>query len=95
MCRKYFKNINAYIIGNDFDFFRKKLEKKINFKVCYSLKNALNEIILDVKNQKSKVNIIFSPSAASFDQFKNFEDRGRYFNLIIKKINLINRINAK
>ena len=95
MCQKYFKNINAYIIGNDFNFFKKKLENKINLKLCYSLKNALNQIVLDVKNQKFKVNIIFSPSAASFDQFKSFEDRGKYFNSIIKKINFINRINAK
>ena len=29
--------------------------------------------------------ILFSPSAASFDQFKNFEERGNYFNKIIKK----------
>ena len=29
--------------------------------------------------------ILFSPSAASFDSFKNFEDRGLYFNKLIKK----------
>ena len=29
--------------------------------------------------------ILFSPSAASFDSFKNFEDRGFYFNKLIKK----------
>ena len=38
-----------------------------------------------------KKNIIFfSPAGASFDSFKNFEDRGYYFNKIIKKY-----INAK
>ena len=29
--------------------------------------------------------ILFSPCAASFDSFKNFEDRGLYFNKLIKK----------
>ena len=29
--------------------------------------------------------ILFSPSAASFDNFKNFEKRGKYFNELIKK----------
>jgi len=29
--------------------------------------------------------ILFSPCAASFDSFKNFEDRGFYFNKLIKK----------
>ena len=33
----------------------------------------------------SKKTLIFSPSAASFDSFKNFEDRGQYFNKLIKK----------
>ena len=29
--------------------------------------------------------ILFSPCAASFDSFKNFEDRGFYFNKLVKK----------
>ena len=28
--------------------------------------------------------ILFSPCAASFDSFKNFEDRGLYFNKLTK-----------
>jgi UDP-N-acetylmuramoylalanine--D-glutamate ligase len=39
-----------------------------------------------IKNKKSsKQTILFSPSAASFDSFKNFEDRGYYFNKLVKK----------
>ena len=30
--------------------------------------------------------IFFSPAGASFDSFKNFEDRGLYFNKLVKKI---------
>ena len=37
------------------------------------------------KNNFLKKTILFSPAAASFDNFKNFEDRGKYFNKIIKK----------
>ena len=37
-----------------------------------------------IKNDNSKKVIIFSPSAASFDQFKNFEDRGKFFNNLVK-----------
>ena len=32
----------------------------------------------NIKNDNSKKVIIFSPSAASFDQFKNFEERGNF-----------------
>ena len=30
-----------------------------------------------------------------FDEFKNFEDRGHYFNNLIKKIKFIKKINAQ
>ena len=36
----------------------------------------------DFSNQKKY--ILFSPAGASFDSFKNFEDRGCYFNKLIK-----------
>ena len=53
----------------------------MKFKRC-SKKKYLNIL----KNKKSyKKTIFFSPCAASFDSFKNFEDRGSYFNKLIKK----------
>ena len=39
-----------------------------------------------MKNDINKKTILFSPAAASFDQFKNFEERGYYFNKIVRKI---------
>ena len=33
-----------------------------------------------------KYTILFSPAAASFDEFQNFEDRGNKFKKLIKKI---------
>ena len=56
-----------------------------------NLKDTLNAIFLDIKKQKLQKNIIFfSPAGASFDSFKNFEDRGQYFNQLVKKL-----LNAK
>ena len=41
---------------------------------------AIIKVLKDIKSFKKPNNIIlFSPSAASFDQFKNFEDRGDKF----------------
>jgi len=34
---------------------------------------------------KNKYTILFSPAAASFDQFTNFEDRGKKFKELIYK----------
>ena len=64
-----------------------------------SIKN-LREVLLEVIKDFKKINnvtqnVIFSPSAASFDQFNNFEDRGKYFNFLIKKLNFIKKINEK
>ena len=82
--RKYFGKINAFIYGKDKIFFSKILKKKIKYKISKSLNNSLLLIFKDIKkNFDGKKVILFSPSAASFDQFKNFEDRGKYFNKII------------
>ena len=63
------------------------IKNKIRVKHLKYLKDILNEIFLDLKDNKIKKNIIFfSPAGASFDSFKNFEDRGKYFNQLIKKV---------
>ena len=51
------------------------------------LKSLVKELSLEIKLDKNKNHktILFSPSAASFDNFKNFEKRGEYFNQLIKK----------
>ena len=85
--KKYFNNIKAFIYGKNQKFFNKKLKGKIDFKNFKSLKDALSKILMIIKKEKFKDKIIlFSPCAASFDNFKNFEDRGLYFNKLIQKI---------
>ena len=83
--RKYFKNIKAFIYGKNKKFFNKKLKNKIEYKNFDNLRDALKKIfsIIDKKKFVYKT-ILFSPCAASFDSFKNFEDRGSYFNNLIK-----------
>tara|TARA_B100000686_G_scaffold304857_1_gene342820 strand:- start:1215 stop:2525 length:1311 start_codon:yes stop_codon:yes gene_type:complete len=84
--RKFFGKITAFIYGKDKTFFSKVLKKKIKYKIAKNLNESLYLIYKNIKkdNYEKKV-IIFSPSAASFDQFRNFEDRGKYFNKLIKK----------
>tara|TARA_Y100000591_G_scaffold253736_1_gene225361 strand:+ start:141 stop:1421 length:1281 start_codon:yes stop_codon:yes gene_type:complete len=81
---KYFGNIKCYIYGKDKNFFANILKGKINFQKFNTLNQVISKINLDIKIQE-KVNIIFSPSAASFDQFENFEERGKYFNYLVQK----------
>ena len=85
LSKKYFNNIKAFIYGKNTNFFNKKLKGKIDFKNFKSLKNALSKVLIITKKEKFIFKtILFSPSAASFDNFKNFEDRGLYFNKLIK-----------
>jgi len=92
---KYYQNIKGYIFGKDQSFFKKKLSNKIKSSSHSSLENILKKIAKEIKLNKNKHSyILFSPSAASFDKFKNFEDRGHYFNYLIKKIKFIKKINA-
>ena len=81
------KIVKAYIIGKDISFFKKQIGKSIPFTVSNTMRHAVKNIYKDLKsNQNLKKTILLSPAAASFDQFRNFENRGNYFkNLTIKK----------
>ena len=84
--KKHYSNIKAFIYGKNKKFFNDELKGKIQFTNFKSLNEALRRIFIIIKKEKFlKKTIIFSPSAASFDSFKNFEDRGNYFNKLIKK----------
>ena len=62
------------------------IKNKIKFKYFKSLKNAISTIKREINKDLYKKTILFSPAAASFDQFKNFEDRGNYFNKTVSKM---------
>ncbi len=78
--------VKAYIIGKSISFFKKQIGKDVAVSVSKNMKTAINNIFKDIKlNKHSRKTILLSPSAASFDQFKNFEDRGNYFKKVIKE----------
>ena len=86
LSKTHCKNFKAYIFSKYHKEFKKNLKNKIIVKNLKDLKDILNEVFLDIKKKKLEKNIIlFSPAGASFDNFKNFEDRGLYFNKLIKK----------
>ena len=87
LSKKNCKNIKAYVFGTNRNFFIERLKKMMNYESFIDLKNLVKKISLEIEVDKNKnyKTILFSPSAASFDNFKNFEKRGEYFNQLIKK----------
>jgi len=80
-------NFKAYIFGKKNNFFINKIKKLMKYDSFINLKNLVKKLFLEIKADKNTIHktILFSPSAASFDDFKNFEKRGEYFNQLIKK----------
>ena len=86
LSKKYYGNIQAYIFGENYKKFCNDLKNKIKFKKFQNLRDALKAILINIGINKNRRNtILFSPASASFDLFKNFEDRGLFFNKLIKK----------
>ena len=86
LSKKKCRNFKVFIFGNYHKQFDRILKNKIKIKKLKNLKETLKKIFFEIKKQKIKKNtIFFSPAGASFDSFKNFEDRGKYFDQLIKK----------
>ena len=84
--KKDLSNVTAFIYGKNKNFFNKQLKSKVKFKNYKNLQDAVKNVFSIIKKKSSvKYTILFSPCAASFDRFKNFEERGLYFNRLVKR----------
>ena len=84
--KKDLNNVTAFIYGENKNLFIKQLRSKVKFKNYKNLQDAVKNVFSIIKKKRSvKYTILFSPCAASFDSFKNFEERGLYFNRLVKR----------
>ena len=77
--------IKCYLVGKNINFFQKQIQNKLKFSITKNLKDTLIRIFKDIKLFDLKLNtILLSPAAASYDQFKNFKQRGDKFKKLSK-----------
>ena len=80
---KYVKRV--FIFGEAKENFYKYLNQLVDSNICKNLEVSIQKAYKFALNEKDEVNILFSPACSSFDQFKNFEERGKIFKNIIKE----------
>ncbi|MFT7088025.1 MAG: UDP-N-acetylmuramoylalanine--D-glutamate ligase [Rickettsiales bacterium] len=88
MLKPYFPKVKyAFLIGESMDEFVKTLDKKVELVKCKDLEIAFKLAHqMALKDSSPEKNILLSPSCASFDQWKSFEERGEFFCDLVKKI---------
>ena len=78
--------LKAYVYGECSENFKKFLVK--NSIICLqfaTLRESFNQAFKDAIKQKMNINILLSPACSSFDQFNNFEDRGKEFKQLVSE----------
>ena len=78
--------IRSYIIGKKTNYFKKQLRKIVRYKLSFNLENAIQDIFKDlILFKKKQATVLLSPASASYDQFKDFVERGNQFKKLTLK----------
>jgi UDP-N-acetylmuramoylalanine--D-glutamate ligase len=80
-CAPHFGHVRtAYTIGEAADLFERLLKPHMSVKNCGKLDAAVREAAADAQAGDT---VLLSPACASFDQFRDFEDRGDTFRKLV------------
>jgi UDP-N-acetylmuramoylalanine--D-glutamate ligase len=77
----------AYLIGEAANEFKATLEGKVAYEISGTLENALASATADAARAEASAPVVLlSPACASFDQFRDFEQRGDAFRALVAKL---------
>ena len=80
-CAPHFGHVrSAYAIGEAAELFERLLSPHIPVKNCGKLADAVRQAARDAEPGDT---VLLSPACASFDQFRDFEDRGEQFRELV------------
>ena len=80
-CAPHFSHVrSAYTIGEAAELFERLLAPHMPVKNCGKLDEAVRQAAQDSKPGDT---VLLSPACASFDQFRDFEDRGDQFRALV------------
>ncbi|HVM22202.1 MAG TPA: UDP-N-acetylmuramoyl-L-alanine--D-glutamate ligase [Sphingomicrobium sp.] len=83
-CAPHFGHVRtAYTIGEAADLFERLLSPHMPVKNCGKLGCAVREAAADAEAGDT---VLLSPACASFDQFRDFEDRGDQFRRLVEDL---------
>jgi UDP-N-acetylmuramoylalanine--D-glutamate ligase len=83
---RFFPRIRkAYLIGSAEEAFAQTLQGKVLYERCGTLDRAVMQASQDALACKTGV-VLLSPACASYDQFRNFEERGERFRQRVQQV---------
>ena len=83
-CAPYFEHVRkAYTIGEASELFASLLSPHMDVAECETLERAVGEAAAEASSGDI---VLLSPACASFDQFRDFEERGDQFRALVEGI---------
>jgi UDP-N-acetylmuramoylalanine--D-glutamate ligase len=77
----------AYLIGDAAKEFARTLEGRVPYAMSGNLEQATADAVADARNSSVTAPVVLlSPACASFDQFRDFEQRGEVFRALVARL---------